>query len=126
MLKILPIMLCCTAQKLYPLAMLKLCSIFIPQFPCFANKLALLQLMNSISIFSAIYMISEDLAIPWLKNSAYYASIMLNAFRHLYNVQKKHNRRVPIMWTASLIFKGVMYNSVILVRHWEHHYYKYI
>jgi len=37
MLKILPIMLCCTAQKIY-----SLCSIFIPQFPCFANKLALL------------------------------------------------------------------------------------
>jgi len=41
MLKILPIMLCYTAQKFLPI-MLELCSIFIPQLSCFDNKLALL------------------------------------------------------------------------------------
>ena len=50
MLIILPIMLCCTAQNFsyyaqisaqYLPIMLKLCSIFMPQFPCFSSKLAL-------------------------------------------------------------------------------------
>ena len=49
MLIILPIMLCCTAQKFtyyainaqYLPIMLKLCSMFLPQFPCFSNNFAL-------------------------------------------------------------------------------------
>ena len=40
LLKILPIMLCCTAQKLYLLCSMILSSslIFTPQFPCFVGK----------------------------------------------------------------------------------------
>jgi len=40
MLKILPIMLCCTAQNFTHYAQIML-NIFTLQFPCFANKLAL-------------------------------------------------------------------------------------
>ena len=118
--------------------MLKLCSIFIPQFPCFANKLALLwvnskylkfrlyinpcfvkskerptlieqsavndcsirvyrSFLRFIILYARIYSMAH-------KNSAYYASIMLNAFRHLLCSKLCwHNRRVPNLCTTQVL-----------------------